>query len=282
MMFTVEALLAQSTNQLQKAGSMSPSLDAGILLCHALGKPRSFLWTWPDKIVESADMAVFEVLLQRRLLGEPIAYIVGEREFWSLPLKVSPATLIPRPETEQLVEAVLARLPEKACSILDLGTGTGAIALALASERSDCQVIGGDVREEAVALASENGVNLGIKNAKFVLSSWFDAFSENDKFSVIVSNPPYIDETDPHLSEGDVRFEPSSALVADDAGFADLRSIAMGSRSHLYLNGWLLMEHGHQQGCAVRQILTDMGYAQVETIQDLAGLDRITLGCWTS
>lgn len=280
MRLTVEALLKQSTDELQKAGSMSPSLDADVLLCHALDKPRSFLWTWPDKVLNDVEIAAFDVLLQRRLTGEPIAYIVGEREFWSLPLKVSPATLIPRPETEQLVEAALARLPESSCAVLDLGTGTGAIALALASERPDCAITGGDVREEAVALATENAQNLSIENAQFVLSSWFDVFTEGDQFALIVSNPPYIDETDPHLAQGDVRFEPSSALVAAEKGLADLRHIATESRKHLH--GWLLMEHGHQQGCAVRQILSDLGYEQVETLPDLAGLDRITLGRWTS
>lgn len=223
---------------------------------------------------------MFDALVARRIQGEPIAYIVGEREFWSLSLKVAPHTLIPRPDTERLVELALDKMPSQACRVLDLGTGTGAIALALASERADALVTGIDLRPETAQLATENGQRLGITNAAFLSGSWYSPLSANDQFAVIVSNPPYIDDQDPHLAQGDVRFEPLTALVAPDNGLADIRIISEQGRQHLQTDGWLLMEHGFEQGFAVRQILQDLGYTQVETAQDYAGLDRVTLGCW--
>lgn len=280
MPLCIDALLKQATLQLINAGSDSPQLDAAVLLCHILDKPRSYLLTWPEKTLDSEQSAAFEAVLRRRLAGEPVAYIVGEREFWSLPLKVAPHTLIPRPDTERLVELALEKVPAEPCSVLDLGTGTGAIALAIASERSDLNVTGIDLRPEAAQLASENSQNLQITNTRFMSGSWYSPLAADERFAVIVSNPPYIDKTDPHLDQGDVRFEPKSALVAEDNGLADIRIISDQGRQFLQQGGWLLMEHGFEQGEAVRTILLELGYSQVSTAQDYAGLDRVTMGCW--
>ncbi|MCW8332125.1 peptide chain release factor N(5)-glutamine methyltransferase [Photobacterium sp. SDRW27] len=280
MSLCIEALLKQTAQQLAEAGSDSPQLDAAVLLCHVLDKPRSYLLTWPEKTLDSEQSAAFEAVLRRRLAGEPVAYIVGEREFWSLPLKVAPHTLIPRPDTERLVELALDKIPAQPCSVLDLGTGTGAIALAIASERPDISVTGIDLRPEAAQLAEENSRNLHITNTRFTAGSWYSPLTADDSFAVIVSNPPYIDKTDPHLDQGDVRFEPKTALVAEEHGLADIRVISEQGRRYLQQGGWLLMEHGFEQGEAVRNILLELGYSQVSTAQDYAGLDRVTMGCW--
>ncbi|MGF1726241.1 peptide chain release factor N(5)-glutamine methyltransferase [Photobacterium nomapromontoriensis] len=277
---SIDAQLKRAVELLNVAGSDSPHLDAAVLLCHVLDKPRSYLLTWPEKMLDAQLLSAFDALLARRINGEPVAYIVGEREFWSLPLKVAPHTLIPRPDTERLVELALDKIPAKACKVLDLGTGTGAIALAIASERRDISVTGIDLRPEAAALAEENRVNLHIPNARFLSGSWYCPLVADELFAVIVSNPPYIDEEDPHLSQGDVRFEPKSALVADENGLSDIRIISEQGRVHLQDGGWLLMEHGFEQGDAVRSILLTLGYQQVSTAQDYAGLDRVTMGCW--
>ncbi|MDO6583775.1 peptide chain release factor N(5)-glutamine methyltransferase [Photobacterium sp. 2_MG-2023] len=276
----IDVALKQAVTQLMNAGSDSPQLDAAVLLCHVLDKPRSYLLTWPEKVLTDEQSAAFSALLARRESGEPVAYITGEREFWSLPLKVAPHTLIPRPDTERLVEAALEKMPA-AASVLDLGTGTGAIALSLASERPDCQFTGIDLRPEAVALAEENRRALQLQNVRILCGSWFNPLPENARFDVIVGNPPYIDANDPHLASGDVRFEPRTALVAEDAGLADIRHICSQSRTFLTPGGWLLLEHGYQQGEAVRGIFSNLGYQQVITVQDYAGQDRVSLGCWS-
>lgn len=259
------------------AGGESPRRDAEILLEHVTGKARTFLLAFGETELTADQQAQLEVLLARRKTGEPVAHLVGEREFWSLPLYVSAATLIPRPDTECLVEQALARLPAAPARILDLGTGTGAIALALASERPDCQVTAVDVMPDAVALAQRNLERLGLKNVTVQQSSWFAALADQ-QFDTIVSNPPYIDECDPHLGEGDVRFEPRSALVAADQGLADLSHIIIQSRQHLVSGGWLLLEHGWTQGEAVRALFQQAGYQQVETCRDYGGNERLTLG----
>ncbi|MCF5876069.1 peptide chain release factor N(5)-glutamine methyltransferase [Aeromonas veronii] len=260
----------------------SPRADADVLLCHLLGCRRSYLMTWPERELDAAQQATLQTWLARRLNGEPIAHLVGEREFWSLPLKVSPATLIPRPDTEVLVEQALTRIPQGPCAVLDLGTGTGAIALALKSERPEIDVWAVDRMADAAALARENSAALGLP-IEVRNGSWFEPLGEPDRdntprFAVIVSNPPYIDGADPHLEQGDVRFEPRSALVADDAGLADIRHIVAHAPAYLLTDGWLLLEHGWEQGMAVRQLLQDLGYRSVTTVRDYGDNDRVTLG----
>ncbi|MEH8110749.1 peptide chain release factor N(5)-glutamine methyltransferase [Aeromonas veronii] len=264
------------------AGGESPRADADVLLCHLLGCRRSYLMTWPERELDAAQQATLQGWLVRRLNGEPIAHLVGEREFWSLPLKVSPATLIPRPDTEVLVEQALTRIPQGPCAVLDLGTGTGAIALALKSERPEVDVWAVDRMADAAALARENSAALGLP-IEVRDGSWFEPLGEPDRdntprFAVIVSNPPYIDGADPHLEQGDVRFEPRSALVADDAGLADIRHIVAHAPAYLLPDGWLLLEHGWDQGEAVRQLLRDGGYREVATVRDYGDNDRVTLG----
>jgi len=275
---SVESTLKKAVQQLQESGSDSPSLDAAVLLCHALDKPRSFLLTWPDKILEAEQLSDFQNLLQRRLNGEPIAYITGEREFWSLPLKVSPTTLIPRPDTERLVEVALDKALLNQGDILDLGTGTGAIALALASELPSRNVWGVDLKTDAQQLAQSNATALNLTNTQFLAGSWFEPLPSGIEFALIVSNPPYIEKEDPHLTQGDVRFEPLSALVAEEKGLADIRHIATQARSYLINEGWLMFEHGFEQGEAVRNLLLSLGYDQVETYKDYGDNDRVTIG----
>ncbi len=259
--------------------SESPKRDAEILLEQVTGNARTYLLAFGETELTAEQEAQLAALLARRKTGEPVAHLVGEREFWSLPLYVSAATLIPRPDTECLVEQALARLPAAACSILDLGTGTGAIALALATERRDCAVTAVDVMPDAVALAQRNVERHGLRNVTVLQSSWFAAL-ENRSFAMVVSNPPYIDEHDPHLAQGDVRFEPLTALVAAREGLADLDHIVTTSRKHLLPGGWLLVEHGWTQGEAVRALFTQAGYAAVETCRDYGGNERLTLGQW--
>ncbi|MFM5481661.1 peptide chain release factor N(5)-glutamine methyltransferase [Aeromonas veronii] len=264
------------------AGGESPRADADVLLCHLLDCRRSYLMTWPERELDAAQQVTLQGWLARRLNGEPIAHLVGEREFWSLPLKVSPATLIPRPDTEVLVEQALTKIPQGPCAVLDLGTGTGAIALALKSERPELDVWAVDRMADAAALARENSAALGLP-IEVRDGSWFEPLGEPDRdntprFAVIVSNPPYIDGADPHLEQGDVRFEPRSALVADDAGLADIRHIVAHAPAYLLTDGWLLLEHGWDQGKAVRQLLRDGGYREVATVRDYGDNDRVTLG----
>lgn len=259
------------------ASGESPRADADALLCHLLDCRRSYLMTWPEHELDAAQQVTLAGWLARRLNGEPIAHLIGEREFWSLPLKVSPATLIPRPDTEVLVEQALARLPGGPCALLDLGTGTGAIALALKSERPDADVWAVDRMPAAAALARTNSAALGLP-IEVRDGSWFAPLSDAPRFAMIVSNPPYIDGTDPHLHEGDVRFEPRSALVAEEQGLADIRLIVTQAPAHLVPGGWLLLEHGWDQGEAVRQLLLQQGYVQVETVRDYGDNERVTLG----
>ena len=259
------------------SNSESPRRDAEILLEHVTGKARTYLLAFGETLLTPEQEAQLAALLARRKTGEPVAHLTGEREFWSLPLYVSAATLIPRPDTECLVEQALARLPDGPCRILDLGTGTGAIALALASERPDCQITAVDVMPDAVALAQRNLARLGFSNVQINQSSWFSALAQH-AFEMIVSNPPYIDEHDPHLSQGDVRFEPLTALVAANDGLADIEHIITTAREHLVPGGWLLLEHGWTQGAAVRALFSAAGYASVETCRDYGGNERLTLG----
>lgn len=260
--------------------SDSAKRDAEILLEFVTGKGRTFVLAFGETALSDAQMQRLDALLTRRENGEPVAYLVGTREFWSLPLAVSPATLIPRPDTECLVEEALRRLqPLAAPSVLDLGTGTGAIALALASERPDSQVVGVDIQPDAVTLAQQNAAALHVANARFVQGAWFAPVMQQ-RFNLIVSNPPYIDADDVHLRQGDVRFEPASALVAAEGGLADLRTIVEHAPDHLLDNGWLLLEHGWQQGESVRQLLRQRGFQQVATERDYGGNERVSSGLW--
>jgi len=258
--------------------SDSAALDIELLLCHCLQKPRSFLRSRPEHDVSHEQTAQFFQLLARREAGEPIAYLTGRRGFWTFDVEVSTATLIPRPETELLVEKILefTDLPEKA-RVLDLGTGTGVIALALASGKPAWQVTGVDFQSDAVSLSQRNARRLQLPNVQFEQSNWFSVLT-GQVFDVIVSNPPYIDPDDSHLKEGDVRFEPSSALVSDKKGLADIEQIISQTPGYLVNEGRLLLEHGYDQGEAVRALMAQQGYNSIVTYQDLAGHDRVTAG----
>ena len=284
--------LAQAIADLaQKNPTENSKIDALVLLQHATGKSRTQILAFDDTEIDEKVRLKLTALLDRRLKGEPIAYILGEKEFWSLPLNVSKGTLIPRPDTEILVEKALQIALEKLeknpphFRILDLGTGTGAIALALASELSSiCQkqqtsleIIGVDLMPDVVALAQSNAERNNL-NVQFLQSSWFENIT--GQFDLIVSNPPYIDERDEHLRQGDVRFEPLSALVANDAGYADLRHIIELAPSYLNSNGALLLEHGWQQGEKVRSIFQENHWEMVETVRDYGDNERVTLGFW--
>lgn len=273
---TIESLLKSA----ELPDSPSPRLDAELLLAHALGQSRSYLRTWPEREPDAAQCAAFAALLERRRAGEPVAYLLGRQGFWSLDLEVAPHTLIPRPDTELLVETALTLGPGGPARVLDLGTGTGAIALALACERPAWQVLGVDRVSEAVQLAERNRARLGLGNARFVESVWFSALV-GEHFALIVGNPPYIAADDRHLNEGDVRFEPASALVAGEDGLDDIRRIVAEAPEHLEAGGWLLLEHGYDQAEAVRALFAARGFAAVESRRDLGGHQRITLGQWT-
>ncbi|WP_248794882.1 peptide chain release factor N(5)-glutamine methyltransferase [Pseudomonas sp. MWU13-2105] len=257
--------------------SPTARLDAELLLAAALGKSRSYLHTWPEKIVSSEAALAFSDFLLRRRGGEPVAYILGQQGFWKLDLEVAPHTLIPRPDTELLVEAALELLPATPARVLDLGTGSGAIALALANERPAWQVTAVDRVPEAVALAERNRQRLGLDNATVLSSHWFSAV-DAQRFQLIISNPPYIAASDPHLAQGDVRFEPASALVAGADGLDDLRLIIAQAPAHLEADGWLMLEHGYDQAEAVRELLSAQGFSDVHSRTDLGGHQRISLG----
>jgi len=272
----IRNLLNEAQNSLD---SESAALDCELLLCHCLGKERAYLYTWPEREVVSELEMRFKTLLERRRQGEPIAYLIGTREFWSMPLRVNSSTLIPRPDTERLVEVALDLSLRQSAHVLDLGTGTGAIALALASEKSQWCITGVDIAEDAVSLAQQNARDLKIDNAKFIQSNWFENIALQ-QFDLIVSNPPYIDENDPHLAQGDVRFEPRRALVAAQNGFAAIGDIADAARKYLQRGGWLLFEHGYTQASAVRTLLSQLGYSDVSTWNDWGGNERVTGGRW--
>ncbi|WP_101759746.1 peptide chain release factor N(5)-glutamine methyltransferase [Oceanicoccus sp. KOV_DT_Chl] len=277
-MATVAQLLAM--RQQLTAISDTAAVDVELLLCHCLQKPRSYLRTWPEAEVADTQQQQFQQLLQRRQQGEPVAHLIGERGFWTLDLQVNPSTLIPRPETELLVEKILQLFAaDTTTELLDLGTGTGAIALSIASERPQWKIAACDIQPAAVALAETNRQCTGLENVCIFQSNWFDQVQVR-QFNVIVSNPPYIDVNDENLNVGDVRFEPLSALVADNKGLADLEMIIQQAPDYLARDGWLLVEHGYQQGPAVSNLLLSRGFTEVFTDQDLAGHDRISGGQW--
>ena len=275
-MTTVSVLLKTAEQQL--AQSPTARLDAELLLCHVLEKSRTWLLAWSDENVPEANRQQFEQLLQRRTNGEPVAHLTGRRDFWTLELEVSADTLIPRPDTELLVELALeygSRGPHK---VVDLGTGTGAIALALASERPEWQVHAVERNPDTLEVALRNATRNKLERVAFFEGSWFKPLPDNARFQLIVSNPPYIPDTDPHLKQGDVRFEPLQALASGKDGLNDIRQIVSRAPEWLEPDGWLLLEHGYDQGQAVRDIMLEAGFRQVVTRQDLAGHDRVTLG----
>lgn len=261
--------------------SDSPRLDVELLLAHLLHQNRTYLFTWPEKVLTLAQAETFNALFSRRLSGEPIAHIIGQREFWSLPLAVNNTTLIPRPDTELLVESVLELFAQDSSAhrrcCLDLGTGTGAIVLAIASEKPTWQLLGVDKSQDAVILAEKNRTHLQFNHVRIQQSDWF-AQIPAQQFDVIVSNPPYIDPQDPHLQQGDVRFEPRSALVAEHNGLADIEQIIVQAWNYLTDTGWLLLEHGYDQANTVRDLFCARGFTQVKTHCDYGGNERVTLG----
>lgn len=274
----VTALLAEGGSRLARVAD-HPRQEAEILLGAALGRSRAWLLAHGDERILDCDATdVYESHLTRRARGEPIAYILGEKEFWSLTLAVTPAVLIPRPETELAVELALARLPQAGpARVLDLGTGSGAIALALAQERPLAQVVGTDVAEAAIELARYNAARLGLGNVEFRAGSWFEPVA-GERFDLVVSNPPYVATGDPRV-EREVRlFEPPGALYSGTDGLDALRQIIAGAAAHLAPGGGLVLEHGDRQGEAVRQRLVLHGFERVATHRDLAGLDRCTVG----
>ena len=263
---------------LQRASAMIERVDAEWLLAHALDRPPGWLWAHADDAVEAAARERFETLLSRRAAGEPVAYLSGTQGFWSLDLRVTPATLIPRPETERLVELALARLPADApCRVADLGTGSGAIALAIARERPMAAVVATDASKAALAVAVANAQRNGIDNTWFRRGDWCEALGR-DRFDLIASNPPYIALGDPHLDQGDLRHEPPDALASGDDGLDAIRRIVRDAPAHLAPAGWLLLEHGWNQGEAVRALMAAAGFVEVATEPDLEGRDRVTLG----
>ena len=271
-MTDVHAALAAATRR------VGERIDAELLLLHLLGKPRSWLYAHAGDALPAGVEVAFDALLARREAGEPIAYITGRRGFWSLDLEVTPATLIPRPETERLVELVLERLPRNApCRVADLGTGSGAIALSLARELPRAQVVATDASAAALAVAERNARRLGIANASFVEGDWLAPLA-GQRFDLIASNPPYIESDDPHLARGDLRFEPATALASGGDGLDDIRRIVVDAIPCLRPGGWLLFEHGWKQGEAARALLQAAGYADVFTAQDLEGRDRVSGG----
>ncbi|TNC81320.1 MAG: peptide chain release factor N(5)-glutamine methyltransferase [Oleiphilus sp.] len=272
-MTSIQALL----NLAKTLPGENPGLDMQLLLTEVLACDRSYLHTWPEKTLSEEQLLRIQAMLDARRAGEPIAHILGHQSFWTLDLKVSPATLIPRQDTELLVEQALALdLPENV-RVLDLGTGTGAIALALASERPDWQVLGVDFKQEIIALARENADRNQLSHVRFEQSDWFSSIKPHD-FDLIVSNPPYIDPQDHHLGEGDLRFEAPSALVSGDEGLADINTIVAGACAFLVPRGWLMLEHGYDQGEAVRSVLQRYGYHDVKTYRDLMNHERVACG----
>jgi len=267
----------QLTTQL-KMNSDEAKFETQLLLQHALKVNRAWLVAHAFDAIQDNLYEAFDMLLKRRLKGEPIAYILGYREFFGLPLKVSAHTLIPRSDTETLVESALDKIQLHSSNlVLDLGTGSGAIALAIAKHRPNAQVTAVDASQAALAIAIENTLHLNIKNVHFELSNWFSALN-NQKFDVIVSNPPYIEANDAHLKQGDLRFEPLSALASGADGLQDIRIIISQAPQYLNPQGWLLLEHGYNQAVQVAALLKQAGFSQISHAQDLAGINRVTLG----
>ena len=267
-----------SAGEMLAARNDHPALEAAVLLTHVLGVTRAHLHTRPEQVLRESQLRDYFDLVARRKAGEPVAYLIGRREFWSMDLLVNQHTLIPRPETELLVELALTRIPPQAeFDILDLGTGSGAIALAIAGERPRCRITATDVSSQALDVARANAERLNLLNVAFREGSWFTPFRDH-QFDIILSNPPYVAEGDPHLTEGDLPAEPRRALVAGPSGMEMLTTIAQQALRHLRAGGWLLMEHGYDQGAGVAALLSKAHYHHVRTWRDPAGNERITSG----
>lgn len=276
-MTNIKQALVSAREQL-KASSASFSLDCEVLLCHALKVTKAYLYTYPEKTLTEAQLLNFQELVNSRQAGMPIAYLTGKQEFWSLDLNVNPATLIPRADTELLVSKTLENLANIASpSILELGTGSGAISLAIANSRPDIDIIATDISQEALKVATNNAKELAITNIKFVLSNWYSEVGDK-KFDAIISNPPYIEADDPHLQQGDVRFEPKNALISGSDGLESLTNIISNAKKHLKEGGHILVEHGYNQSLDVKQLLADNGFEDLSCWQDLAGNDRVSYG----
>jgi release factor glutamine methyltransferase len=259
------------------ADSPSARFDAEILMAHVLESTRSFLYANPELELPRKRSEAFKKLIKQRALGQPVAYLTESSEFWSLPLRVSPAVLIPRPDTELLVEAALKKIPSEAdWRIADLGTGSGAIALALASEREKCEIHATDIDMAAIRVAKGNARQLGLGRVRFHRGSWNKPLQ--GKFHLVVSNPPYINADDPHLQQGDLRFEPRKALTPGTDGLRAIQKISKLVFPILVDGGWLMFEHGWDQGSAAREVLQNTGFVHVKTLQDLAGHERVTVG----
>lgn len=277
---TIRECWLQAQQQLIRTLGLDPQearFEAQLLLVAALKVNRAWLIAHEIDALRANIHAEFQARLSRRLQGEPIAYILGYREFYGLKLTVSPDTLIPRPDTETLVDAALAKIPLHAkADILDLGTGSGAIALAIAKHRPQAEVIAVDASESALAVAQQNAQNLHISNIQFLHSDWFSALDQQ-RFDVIVSNPPYIEQDDAHLRQGDLRFEPYTALASGTDGLDDIRNIVQDCLVYLKPQGWLMLEHGFNQAKSVVDLMAESGLVDIVTIKDLGGNDRVTI-----
>lgn len=280
-MRSIRNVLSQDAASLRASLALMPDearIEVQMLLQHVLKVPRAWLLAHPEQALDGAQAGAYAALLQRRLQGEPIAYILGAREFFGLNFKVTPATLIPRPETELLVELALQRIPVRGgFRVLDLGAGSGAIALSIAHARPEAEVVAVDASEAALQVARENAARLDIHNAAFPQSDWFSAL-DGRRFDLIVSNPPYVAAGDVHLGQGDVRFEPASALASGADGLDDIRGIIGQAGDHLENNAWLMLEHGYDQAPAVRVLLQQNGFGDVYSAKDMAGIERVSCG----
>lgn len=274
--------LRAARSRLAQAPGLEPNvagLEAQALLGHVLHRPRAYLLAHPEAALSDADQAQFEALLARREHGEPIAYLTGQREFYGLKFLVTPDVLIPRPETELLVDLALEQIPPDApMRILDLGTGSGAIAITLAKHRPQAQITAVDVSPQALAIARQNAARLGTPHIRFVGSNWFSGLDESSRFELIVANPPYVAENDPHLAQGDVRFEPLMALTSGAEGLDAIRHIAQASLRFLTVSGRLLFEHGYDQEALSRNLLHSLGYGDIACYPDMSGQPRVTGG----
>jgi release factor glutamine methyltransferase len=274
---TINQALADARHQLQPA-SPSPAVDASVLLCHVLGCPYSHLIAWPDKALTRQQAQDFGTLVQQRIAGRPVAYLTGEKEFWSLSLTVTTDVLIPRPETETLVEFVVEKFSARTrMKIADVGTGSGAIACALAAEHPQWRIVATDISAAALDIARLNASSHNLENITFARGEWLHALGDKD-FDLIISNPPYIAANDSHLAEGDVRFEPQAALTSGEHGLDAITLLTQQSGDYLVHDGWLVVEHGYDQQQPVRECFSQAGFSQITQLSDLAGQPRMTAG----